>query len=116
MKGPASFLEQANVSRETFQKLETYASLLSEWQSKLNLISKNSLEHIWQRHFLDSAQIYSMLPKKAVSSLDAGTGAGFPGLVLSIMGIRNVELVEQNKKTTTVNYWLLSRDLYFRLG
>ena len=98
MKGPESFLEQANVSRETFQKLETYASLLSEWQSKLNLISKNSLEHIWQRHFLDSAQIYSMLPKKAVSSLDAGTGAGFPGLVLSIMGIRNVELVEQNKK------------------
>ena len=98
MKGPESFLEQANVSRETFQKLETYASLLSEWQSKLNLISKNSLEHVWQRHFLDSAQIYSMLPKKAVSSLDAGTGAGFPGLVLSIMGIRNVELVEQNKK------------------
>ena len=98
MKGPASFLEQTNVSRETFQKLETYASLLSEWQSKLNLISKNSLEHIWQRHFLDSAQIYSMLPKKAVSSLDAGTGAGFPGLVLSIMGMKNVELVEQNKK------------------
>ena len=98
MREPESFLEQVNVSRETFQKLEIYAGLLSEWQSKINLISKNSLKHVWHRHFLDSAQIFSMLPKKATSHLDVGTGAGFPGLVLSIMGMKNADLVEKNKK------------------
>ena len=98
MRGQESFLEQVNVSRETFQKLEIYADLLSEWQSKINLISKDSLKHVWHRHFLDSAQIFSILPKKATSYLDIGTGAGFPGLVLSIMGMKNAELVEKNKK------------------
>ena len=98
MDGPEAFLEHVNVSRETIEKLETYANLLSRWQSKINLISTNSLQQAWHRHFLDSAQIYLMSPKKVASAIDVGTGAGFPGLVLSIMGMKNVQLVEQNKK------------------
>ena len=98
MDGPETFLKHVNVSRETIEKLETYANLLSRWQSKINLISTNSLQQAWHRHFLDSAQIYLMSPKKAASAIDVGTGAGFPGLVLSIMGMKNVQLVEQNKK------------------
>ena len=96
MDGPEAFLEHVNVSRETIEKLETYANLLSRWQSKINLISTNSLQQAWHRHFLDSAQIYLMSPKKAASAIDVGTGAGFPGLVLSIMGMKNVQLVEQS--------------------
>ena len=104
MDGPETFLEHVNVSRETIEKLETYANLLSRWQSKINLISTNSLQQAWRRHFLDSAQIYLMSPKKVASAIDVGTGAGFPGLVLSIMGMKNVQLVEQNKKKCAFLY------------
>ena len=104
MDGPETFLEHVSVSRETIEKLEIYASLLSRWQSKINLISTNSLQQAWHRHFLDSAQIYLMSPRKAASAIDVGTGAGFPGLVLSIMGMKNVQLVEQNKKKCAFLY------------
>ena len=104
MDGPEAFLEHVSVSRETIEKLETYANLLSRWQSKINLISTNSLQQAWHRHFLDSAQIYLMSPKKVASAIDVGTGAGFPGLVLSIMGMKNVQLVEQNKKKCAFLY------------
>ena len=104
MDGPEAFLEHVSVSRETIEKLETYATLLLRWQSKINLISTNSLQQAWHRHFLDSAQIYLMSPKKASSVIDVGTGAGFPGLVLSIMGMKNVQLVEQNKKKCAFLY------------
>ena len=104
MDGPEVFLEHVDVSRETFEKLEIYANLLLRWQFKINLISTNSLKQAWHRHFLDSAQIFSILPKKATSAIDVGTGAGFPGLVLSIMGLENVQLVEQNKKKCAFLY------------
>tara|TARA_B100000700_G_scaffold320926_1_gene419149 strand:- start:256 stop:873 length:618 start_codon:yes stop_codon:yes gene_type:complete len=104
MDSPEVFLEHVNVSRETIEKLEVYANLLLRWQVKVNLVSTNSLERAWHRHFLDSAQIFSVLPKKATSAIDVGTGAGFPGLVLSIMGLENVQLVEQNKKKCAFLY------------
>ena len=97
-------MEHVDVSRETIEKLEIYANLLLRWQFKINLISTNSLKQAWHRHFLDSAQIFSILPKKATSAIDVGTGAGFPGLVLSIMGFENVQLVEQNKKKCAFLY------------
>ena len=104
MDGPEVFLEHVDVSRETIEKLEIYANLLLRWQFKINLISTNSLKQAWHRHFLDSAQIFSILPNKATSAIDVGTGAGFPGLVLSIMGFENVQLVEQNKKKCAFLY------------
>lgn len=104
MDGSEVFLEHVDVSRETIEKLEIYANLLLRWQFKINLISTNSLKQAWHRHFLDSAQIFSILPKKATSAIDVGTGAGFPGLVLSIMGLENVQLVEQNKKKCAFLY------------
>ena len=96
--GREGFLACVDVSRETYEKLQVYERLLKKWQSKLNLVSRNSVENIWQRHFLDSAQIYPLLNGTANSVLDVGAGAGFPGVVLSILGARNVHLVEQNKK------------------
>lgn len=108
MDGPEVFLRHVSVSRETIEKLETYANLLSRWQSKINLISTNSLQQVWHRHFLDSAQIYSMSPKKVASVIDVGAGAGFPGLILSIMGMKNVQLVEQNKKKCAFLYEVIS--------
>jgi 16S rRNA (guanine527-N7)-methyltransferase len=80
---PQQFAAAVTVSRETMARLETYAKLLIEWQHKLNLVGDSTLPDLWRRHMLDSAQVYDHLPPGQV--LDAGAGAGFPGLVLAIM-------------------------------
>lgn len=73
------------VSRETYDRLELCRQALSEWQNKFNLVSRKSLEDAWNRHFLDSAQLYPLLPRGARTLADLGSGAGFPGMVLAIM-------------------------------
>lgn len=85
------------VSREITEKLYLYIDLLKKWHIKFNLISERTFFHVWERHILDSAQAYSLVPEHS-SLVDVGTGAGFPGLVLSIMGLNNVCLVEPNQK------------------
>ncbi len=92
------FCKLVYVSRETFEKIEIYKNLLIENQKKVNLISKSTVENCLSRHFLDSAQLYKILVNKKGNILDFGSGAGFPGLVLSVMGIDNVHLIESNKK------------------
>ena len=98
--GAEAFQAATNVSRETIQRLETYAEVLRERQTKLNLVGPGTLDHIWHRHFLDSAQLMAMAPpqdfEEAPTWVDIGTGAGFPGMVLAIMGVGRVHLVEAN--------------------
>jgi 16S rRNA (guanine527-N7)-methyltransferase len=71
------------VSRETADKLRAYAELLKKWQAKINLVGPATIPDLWRRHFLDSAQLFPLLPDGPV--LDLGSGAGFPGLVLAIL-------------------------------
>jgi 16S rRNA (guanine527-N7)-methyltransferase len=87
-----------DVSRETLERLQVYNMLLHKWQRAINLVSRQSLDDSWQRHFLDSGQLFRLLPGEANSMLDIGSGAGFPGMVLAIMGARNVELVESDER------------------
>lgn len=83
--GPDEFQAAANVSRETFERLKTYAQLLLTWQSRLNLVSAASALDLWHRHFLDSAQFADLAPEGALRWADLGSGAGFPGLVIAIL-------------------------------
>jgi 16S rRNA (guanine527-N7)-methyltransferase len=92
------FLKKTPVSHETMDKLDRYAELLVEWNQKFNLIAKSTLSHIWTRHFLDSAQLMLHIQPKTAVVADLGSGAGFPGLVLSILGICNVHLIESTGK------------------
>lgn len=87
-----------NVSRETLDKLTIYAELLTKWQKKINLVSNTTIENLWERHFLDSAQVYPHLPAQAEILVDIGCGAGFPGMVLAIMGIPDVHLVDSDSR------------------
>ena len=89
-----AFFNSITVSHETVQKLEHYAELLAEWNQKFNLVADSTLPQIWTRHFLDSAQLYRLLPHHTSSLADMGSGAGFPGLVLAIMGVPAVHLIE----------------------
>lgn len=96
--GPGLISDHADVSRETLEKLKIYNGLLQKWQRAINLVSKQSLEESWRRHFLDSAQLFGQIPSNARSLLDIGSGAGFPGMVLGIMGAPGVELVESDER------------------
>jgi 16S rRNA (guanine527-N7)-methyltransferase len=92
----AEFLAACPVSRETEARLERYAELLVERNQSLSLVSDSTVPVLWTRHFLDSAQLLRLIPEPENSVVDLGTGAGFPGLVLAIMGLPNVQLVEHN--------------------
>lgn len=87
MMGPdvADFLAQRSVSRETFDRLERYAAILVKWNKTINLVSRSSLDQLWTRHMLDSAQIFDLCPDSATSWADLGSGGGFPGLVVAIL-------------------------------
>jgi 16S rRNA (guanine527-N7)-methyltransferase len=95
---PDGFAAQTGVSRETLARLEAYAGLLKRWSGRINLVSRNTLGDLWRRHFLDSAQLLPLIPEKTRSLVDLGSGAGFPGLVLAILGVPGVELIESDKR------------------
>ncbi|HEV8391869.1 MAG TPA: 16S rRNA (guanine(527)-N(7))-methyltransferase RsmG [Dongiaceae bacterium] len=65
-----------NVSRETLQRLETYAALLTKWQAKINLVGPATLPDLWRRHFLDSAQLVPLLPANPLPQTAGGLGRG----------------------------------------
>ena len=92
------FKKHINVSHETLEKLVIYFELLSFWQKKMNLVSNNSLQDLEIRHFLDSAQLYPFCKNLNGNVIDFGSGAGFPGAVLSILGVSKIFLVESNRK------------------
>ena len=79
-----------NVSRETLERFECYADLLVKWNARFNLVGRSTLGDLWHRHMLDSAQLFEHLPPSVHRLVDFGSGAGFPGLVLAIMGVPDV--------------------------
>ena len=95
---PAAFRAASGVSRETLARLETYAALLTEWRPRAALVSRASLADPWRRHMLDSAQLLRLAPRGARVWVDLGSGAGFPGMVLAIMGAPEVHLIESNTR------------------
>lgn len=104
-----NFIEKYNVSRETYLILERYVALLCEWQKKFNLVSKNSLEFVWDRHIADSAQLFEYISDDIKNIYDFGSGAGFPALVLAIIAKEKrpdikFKLIESiSKKTVYLN-------------
>jgi 16S rRNA (guanine527-N7)-methyltransferase len=95
---PEDFATACDVSRETLQRLRRYAETLIKWQKSINLVASGSLDDLWRRHMLDSAQLLTYLPPQVGGVVDMGTGAGFPGLVLAILGVSTVHLVESDAR------------------
>ncbi len=74
-----------DVSRETESRLEALCDIVKKWTPTVNLVSKSTISNIWQRHIIDSAQVFYFAPPDARQWLDLGSGAGFPGLVIAIL-------------------------------
>lgn len=78
------------------KNLEDFVVALLQENQKFNFIGQSTIENIWERHILDSAQLLPFITNKNAKFADFGTGAGFPGLVLSMLGLREIHLVEKS--------------------
>jgi len=86
-----------DVSRETFEKLEAYAALLRDENSRQNLVAASTLDELWQRHIVDSAQLVRFEPAVGASWADVGSGAGVPGVVIACLVDGPVILIEPRR-------------------
>ena len=86
-----------DVSRETMAALDAFAQLVRTEAARHNLVSATTLPHLWQRHFVDSAQLLRFAPSATASWIDLGSGAGFPGLIVAALHNGPVTLVEERR-------------------
>ena len=91
-----------NVSRETEARIATYVGLLTKWNATINLVSKTSISEVWERHIVDSLQIFNF-GSNATHWADLGSGGGLPGLVVAILASEKapnmlVTLVESDQR------------------
>ena len=80
------------------KNLQKYIDSIIKYNLHTNLVGKSTLADPWSKHILDSLQLISFIKNKSHSILDMGTGAGLPGVVLSIVGYKNISLVDSNGK------------------
>ena len=98
-----TFTRFTRVSRETIISLKHYEEYLVSANKNLNLIGNSTISEIWNRHFLDSAQVIDFIDKNDKTLVDIGSGAGFPGLVLAILSKDRkiplkIKLIEKSTK------------------
>ena len=93
-------IKKFNISGKQEKLLDAYILNLKKYNKHTNLVGGSTLNDPWKRHILDCLQILPILNNYNYSILDMGTGAGLPGLILSIMGCQNVTLVDSNNKKT----------------
>ena len=107
-----------DVSRETFDDLERYVTLLKKWTKRINLISAATIPVIWDRHVRDSVQVYRSISGSEGIWLDVGSGGGLPGIVLAIIrkheasGVKTVLIESDLRKATFLR--AVSRELDLR--
>lgn len=79
-------------------RLTMLVGLLIEENARQNLVSAASLEHVWARHIVDSAQLIAHVPRETFATwLDLGTGAGFPGLVVACLFPQRAVLMVESR-------------------
>ena len=98
-----TFCRYFQVSRETIGSLKKYEELLIKANNKMNLVGNSTINQIWNRHFLDSLQAIDFIDKNDKELVDIGSGAGFPGLILSIIAEERkfplkVKLIDKSPK------------------
>ena len=78
-------LDKFNVSRETFSTLNEFREKIIEKNNEINLISTKSTSNSMNRHIIDCAQVIDLIDINSKICTDIGSGAGLPGIVLSIL-------------------------------
>ena len=105
VKSKLILTKDLNFNEKKLELTELFVQEVLSYNQKYNLISKISEKEIWNRQVLDSAQLVKHIDHKNFNSLaDLGTGAGFPGIILSIFYSDiltfHVKLYEKSKVKT----------------
>ena len=96
----AEIVSEFVLSKTQVDKLDFYLSSITKHNKHTNLVGKSTIENIWDRHVLDCLQLTKHITNKKLKILDLGTGAGLPGILLSIVGYQKVLMVDSVKKKT----------------
>ncbi|WP_341476688.1 16S rRNA (guanine(527)-N(7))-methyltransferase RsmG [Pelagivirga sediminicola] len=96
----------ANVSRETIEQLRAFETLICKWSPTINLVSRADRKSVWERHILDSVQLYDAAPRSFTHWVDLGSGGGFPAVVVAILANaanapRKITMVESDSRKAT---------------
>lgn len=85
-------------------ELQKFSDLVLKWQQHINLIAPSTINDIWKRHIVDSAQLFLLLPSHCRVLADMGSGGGFPAIVLAIVNkvlngpVEQFYLIESDNK------------------
>ncbi|APO88057.1 16S rRNA (guanine(527)-N(7))-methyltransferase RsmG [Marivivens sp. JLT3646] len=95
-----------DVSRETLERLGAFEDLVRKWTKKINLIARNDVDHIWDRHIVDSAQVWASAPDEWNHWVDIGSGGGFPAIILATIAVEKkpdarFTLIESDQRKAT---------------
>ena len=95
-----------DVSRETLERLGAFEDLVRKWTKKINLIARNDVDHIWDRHIVDSAQVWSSALDEWNHWVDIGSGGGFPAIILAAIAVEKkpdarFTLIESDQRKAT---------------
>ena len=90
--------EFCELNQIKINNIEEFVILLLQENHNFNFIGKSTISDIWDRHILDSAQILQYIPDFSVKIADLGSGAGFPGIIISILGAKEVHLIEKSPR------------------
>lgn len=97
------FTDYCDFSLAQLEQLAQYAAMLEQWQKAINLVSPKTIDDLWQRHLLDSAQLWPVIKSLPFAGdgytiTDLGSGGGLPGIVLAIATGQSVTMVESDKR------------------
>lgn len=96
----SSYISQ-DVSRETMERLKGFEQLVQKWNPTINLVSKNDLTNLWERHIVDSLQVANECTAYE-KWVDIGSGGGFPGVIVAIVA---------KEKNSSATHTLIESDL-----
>lgn len=82
-----------DVSRETLERLQFFSATVSKWNKTINLVSPSDIDRFWQRHIIDSAQLWNFRHPETALWADLGSGGGLPGVILAIIGAQHAPSV-----------------------
>lgn len=93
-------ISQFNLNQTQVEKIDFFVNSIIVYNNHTNLVGKSTIENAWNRHVLDCLQLTKHIKDKKSKILDMGTGAGLPGVLLSIAGYQNVLMIDSVKKKT----------------
>ena len=89
-----------NLKKTQVEKIDFFISSIIKYNKHTNLIGKSTIEYVWNRHVLDCLQLTKHINNKSLKIVDLGTGAGLPGVIISIYGYQKVLMIDSVKKKT----------------